>query len=57
MTVMDAKMISAMSEVMVFNALADLADALDRGQIKDTADTVRARALERLEAAAQKLAE
>ena len=53
---MDAKILAAISEVGVFNALSDLADVMDRGPMKDTANDVRERALKHLERATEKFA-
>ena len=53
---MNTKTLVAISAIDVFNALCDLADVMDRGPMKDTANDIRKLALEHLEHAVRKLA-
>ncbi len=53
---MDAKMITAVSQVQLFNALADLGDTLEAAGWNDVAAAARMRALDALKHGAKVIA-
>ncbi len=54
---MDAKTITAISQVQLFNALVDLGDTLDAAGMNVAADAARTRALDALKHGVKVLAE